>query len=228
MPGRAGEVIIDISTHAPLARCDSIAFSSGSRSTISTHAPLARCDAAPPALLNAPAFQLTHLLRGATGHAPWINRSPKFQLTHLLRGATSATGPGVGPCAISTHAPLARCDMLRLFQFLPSFISTHAPLARCDCISSTSLILSLNFNSRTSCEVRHGCLLDAICEILFQLTHLLRGATRCSGPHCRYNRFQLTHLLRGATKTHLCTAICRISTHAPLARCDTAFLISSG
>ena len=34
----------------------------------------------------------------------------EFQLTHLLRGATVATQNAIAMTAISTHAPLARCD----------------------------------------------------------------------------------------------------------------------
>ena len=33
---------------------------------------------------------------------------------------------------ISTHAPLARCDLVDYAQLLTTRISTHAPLARCD------------------------------------------------------------------------------------------------
>ena len=56
----------------------------------------------------------------------------------------------------------------------------------------------------------------------FQLTHLLRGATRPSRRHrCRNPRFQLTHLLRGATPAIMDIPPMKwISTHAPLARCD--------
>ena len=124
-----------ISTHAPLARCDLQPRARASLMAISTHAPLARCD-----LLAAGRathwwlFQLTHLLRGATAvartrdmvdaistHAPLarcdcspahLRDSGPFQLTHLLRGATPYGRQIVRWVEISTHAPLARCDRL--------------------------------------------------------------------------------------------------------------------
>ena len=77
-----------ISTHAPLARCDSIVASTSAVSVISTHAPHARCDESAIYFLSGLAFQLTHLLRGAT------SRRHKSTISRV----------------ISTHAPLARCD----------------------------------------------------------------------------------------------------------------------
>ena len=148
-------------------------------------------------------------------------------------------------CRISTHAPLARCDpfgAVRIFA-IPDFnsrtscevrhapgdvgllavrISTHAPLARCDTRRYQQLLPFLYFNSRTSCEVRHGKRIAnelkagisthaplARCDSSdpmsraamqrFQLTHLLRGATRGLQGMPGAGQFQLTHLLRGAT-----------------------------
>ena len=105
-----------------------------------------------------PGFQLTHLLRGATtdnvGLADavtdfnsrtscevrrwlrsWGTGFFRFQLTHLLRGATDAPETAGRQQLISTHAPLARCD-IRADMYAPGTksISTHAPLARCDTI----------------------------------------------------------------------------------------------
>ena len=57
----------EISTHAPLARCDPVEKPVDKVVEISTHAPLARCDHHVRDfrdLVNP--FQLTHLLRGAT------------------------------------------------------------------------------------------------------------------------------------------------------------------
>ena len=171
---------MEISTHAPLARCDvvgvialfpvayfnsrtscevrHIVFIGANCAFISTHAPLARCD---PTACARPStsslFQLTHLLRGATYrenpmdtrdlnfnsrtscevrlYRHWIQPYiRKFQLTHLLRGATG----------IST------------VQTSRAEISTHAPLARCDVLAALAGAVTANFNSRTSCEVRHA------------------------------------------------------------------------
>ena len=123
-----------ISTHAPLARCDTDCLLMVLTSSISTHAPLARCD--------------------------------------ILQHVQIIT-----PC-ISTHAPLARCDRYPAFKTPGVRISTHAPLARCD--------------------LRRAA--DSAAVLLFQLTHLLRGATaRARIGGYVTTLFQLTHLLRGAT-----------------------------
>ena len=78
---------------------------------------------------------------------------------------------------ISIHAPLTRCDLavappLSLFGVFQSthllrgatysdtctkicsYISIHAPLTRCDKSDASTRMLSLNFNPRTSYEVR--------------------------------------------------------------------------
>ena len=111
-------------------------------------------------------------------------------------------------------------------------ISTHAPLARCDINGTCQDFTSKNFNSRTSCEVRHAGRpkLQAnrhfnsrtSCEVrrnrprlwrvlsTFQLTHLLRGATHPAEAGQGPNAFQLTHLLRGAT-TRCCMGTGRVS-----------------
>ena len=124
-----------------------------------------------------------------------------FQLTHLLRGATTGWDEGIRRIDISTHAPLARCDVSPVLPFRP-------------CLR--------HFNSRTSCEVRPRRRSRGTSRKSFQLTHLLRGATavaasladkfvisthaplaRCDGmcTHvAQHPPFQLTHLLRGATK----------------------------
>ena len=86
----------EISTHAPLARCDTGADSGMSSTMISTHAPLARCDILLCFRKSAIQFQLTHLLRGATG-AITLQGYPLF--------------------FISTHAPLARCEFSGLIFY---------------------------------------------------------------------------------------------------------------
>ena len=55
------------------------------------------------------------------------------------------------------------------------------------------------FNSRTSCEVRHRPVCGISRSPGFQLTHLLRGATSPRPVSVFRRVFQLTHLLRGAT-----------------------------
>ena len=166
---------------------------------ISTHAPLARCD-------------------------------PGNRLDYAVQ-------------VISTHAPLARCD--RVCDLYPAAnpISTHAPLARCDRQPGSRNSRITNFNSRTSCEVRHHRRPIHSRPDISTHAPLARcdNAGRC--PNRRHS-FQLTHLLRGATRWVAARSLRRryfnsrtscevrpdhrrpihsrpdISTHAPLARCD--------
>ena len=60
----------------------------------------------------------------------------------------------------------------------------------------------------------------------FQSTHLSRGATFASHSSVDAFLFQSTHLSRGATDImRLCAAVCIISIHAPLTRCDYLFRV---
>jgi len=112
-------------------------------------------------------------------------------------------------------------------MFFASVICYFNPRTSCE-VRRTLLLclhrLTFYFNPRTSCEVRHSA--DAFLrgKYEFQSTHLLRGATLCSGnwnkvkkhfnprtscearlnPFCLVTvwlAFQSTHLLRGATCT---------------------------
>ena len=147
----------------------------------------------------------------------------EFQLTHLLRGATVATQNAIAMTAISTHAPLARCDT-----------GWGAHQAE-----------GIHFNSRTSCEVRRPNTLTTIRRRRFQLTHLLRGATgqtaaRADRPTVDFNSRTSCEVRPVPVPALSCTSdfnsrtSCEvrrkrehsiadretISTHAPLARCD--------
>ena len=146
-----------------------------------------------------------------------------FQLTHLLRGATSMSVAPSLYSDISTHAPLARCDYHESVNVVGDKISTHAPLARCDTfpfssftsthlfqlthllrgatISGKDVVSMSNFNSRTSCEVRHRIIYYTTNPVLIS-THA--PLARCDA-HAKHapsysSKFQLTHLLRGATR----------------------------
>ncbi len=121
-------------------------------------------------------------MRGATTQSLRLTIVLGFQSTHLMRGATANGNLEFFVNSISIHAPHARCDakLREKFDKL-KFISIHAPHARCDAISSligfaVNLISihapharcdkfidsvnlkNLNFNPRTSCEVRHDVL----------------------------------------------------------------------
>ena len=108
---------------------------------------------------------------------------------------------------ISTHAPLARCDM-RYRIAITQEISTHAPLARCDTDRVATVVELENFNSRTSCEVR-----------------------RCSGRRFRAGRPYFNSRTSCEVRpVHLVQRpglLVVISTHAPLARCDVVSFSSS-
>ena len=150
--------------------------------------------------LNPRKFQLTHLLRGATvwqsrflaGYSHFNSRTscevrltlqPEVQLpirisTHApLARCDMLDTTKTEMLIISTHAPLARCDAKDGYIMCAIGISTHAPLARCDAEVDSMPTTLYDFNSRTSCEVRPS-------------------------PNAT-----------AATAT-------AISTHAPLARCD--------
>ena len=100
---------------------------------------------------------------------------------------------------ISTHAPLARCDKDLKTMYFNEDISTHAPLARCDPLTAIDEWQGINFNSRTSCEVRHK-------QIFLDFG---RGNFN-SRTSCEVRRYNVDIFF-----------IFRISTHAPLARCDS-------
>ena len=58
---------MNVSIHAPLARCDFNGAKNPPPSNVSIHAPLARCDLLKTILIwDLMWFQFTHLLRGAT------------------------------------------------------------------------------------------------------------------------------------------------------------------
>ena len=126
---------------------------------------------------------------------------------------------------ISIHAPLARCDLITRRQNVSIAISIHAPLARCDLEALGQQQSGLNFNPRTSCEVRHKVLVLLPIDIKFQSTHLLRGATCQCGIHAL-----LPVYFNPRTSCEVRHEIPKkdnrndaISIHAPLARCDLPY-----
>ncbi len=168
---------------------------------ISTHTPLAGCDLKRRNRNKKPfRFQLTHPSRGATvmcgrGFAPRI-----FQLTHPSRGATYIIFLIVSFKIISTHTPLAGCDVPRRqhiqerlqFQLThPSRGATVAPLARSEADS-------------------------------FQLTHPSRGATGYYINDSPKIKDFNSHTPRGVRLYNYTASEqeVAISTHTPLAGCD--------
>ncbi len=188
-------------------------------------------------------FQLTHLLRGAThgrhSHGPafYFNsrtscevRQRMQQTAQGVQNFNSRTSCEVRhkvltgksePQKISTHAPLARCDVqLAQFVHIAQFISTHAPLARCDIA-----------------QVRHNCVSKisthaplARCDSARNLK-CSRSAISTHAPLARCDQISVIHGRSFRISTHAPLARCdkplydysaqgHISTHAPLARCD--------
>ena len=78
-----------------------------------------------------------------------------FLPTHLLRGATVIYGNF--HCAIQYFYSRTSCEVRQIMDEIGkemNCISTHAPLARCDLFPPAVRAGSLHFYSRTSCEVR--------------------------------------------------------------------------
>ena len=123
---------------------------------------------------------------------------------------------------ISTHAPLARCDVPGLAEPIVDRISTHAPLARCDSRLAGDHRQNGYFNSRTSCEVRqrrhHQGAEPAdfnsrtSCEVRLVADDLSDGGLVDfnSRTSCEVRQAVVQRIGQN----------CTISTHAPLARCD--------
>ena len=128
-----------------------------------------------------------------------------FQSTHPLRGATSPrrhsrfARPYFNPRTPCGVRPKICVAELRILPFQ----STH-PLRGATFYGVVALRLDL-----------------------FQSTHPLRGATARATPWLTWGIFQSTHPLRGATSWRLGTTLSiKISIHAPLAGCDTAYFIA--
>ena len=176
------------------------------------------------------AFQLTHLLRGATGTG-WVSgKYGRFQLTHLLRGATRRKNRqrrnqkhfnSRTSCEVR-HAEGASTTASNLFQLTHLLrgatnvgmldvevisISTHAPLARCDADPAGRCFVDLNIST-------HAPL--ARCDPAPSI-----GRRRMLiSTHAPLARCDKTEMVDGQKQ--------KISTHAPLARCDVQYSAHSG
>ena len=190
---------------------------------VSIHALLAECDT--------PAVKLLMHFAGFNPRTPcgvrravYRNLSIKlrFQSTHSLRSATEVSCFYWGKAAVSIHALLAECDLLKARGGNIYAVSIHALLAECD---------SVRLQNRKANE-------------RFQSTHSLRSATSACGcgrqlrpvsihallAECDSNansfrlpalKFQSTHSLRSATVfRRLTLGAVLVSIHALLAECD--------
>ena len=125
-------VINAISTHTPLARCDTAICLYERVPDISTHTPLARCD------------------------AELAVAQKKIQIsTHTPLARCDVQILELGPVAmlISTHTPLARCDPLgKIFDAFFVFQLTHLSRGVTPAGAAESRA-DAHFNSHTSREV---------------------------------------------------------------------------
>ena len=194
-------------------------------------------------------FQLTHLLRGATRSGGGRRATDRFQLTHLLRGATLLLEiqryRGYIHFNSRTSCEVRQFDALQT-QRPSNFNSRTSCEVRPAPIDNA--MLSVDFNSRTSCEVRLPGPRRISAQTPFQLTHLLRGATdnvyRGSNDSANFNSRTSCEVRRDEksnadrpinfnsrtsceVRPYLSASRCmlpKISTHAPLARCDRNIL----
>ena len=192
---------------------------------ISTHAPLARCDANSTTDTIRPAgFQLTHLLRGATSAPPPPTPSSlPFQLTHLLRGATGL--PRWLRTGRRDFNSRTSCEVRPGFPHRhrrPGHFNsrTSCEVRRC---SPKSITCWPDFNSRTSCEVRRRLSARRHQPLDFN------SRTSCEVRLCTSQFFQKrSHHFNSRTSCEVRLGFgigggekINISTHAPLARCDS-------
>ena len=125
-------------------------------SGVSTHAPLAGSDAvAFDRYILGLWFQPTLPLRGATIEEMGMYRWDEFQPTLPLRGATSTTSSA--SLRWSSFNPRSPCGERRRLVHGRSFrqwVSTHAPLAGSDLVASLRQALPTGFNPRSPCGER--------------------------------------------------------------------------
>ena len=107
-----------------------------------------------------------------------LGRCTAFLLTHPLRGATLSSVVTINIDGISTHTPLAGCNIRGLNTYL----------------------MRIDFYSHTPCGVQLAKNIRKCFVIIFLLTHPLRGATNAENIQSILITFLLTHPLRGATK----------------------------
>ncbi len=215
-----------ISIHAPQTRCDELHELYEERKKISIHAPQTRCDFGkagshlPSRYFNPrTSNEVRHTQFNIRGgylisiHAPQTRCDSLVQVVKSLR-VISIHAPQTRcdellgytkiNMNISIHAPQTRCDFLANQVNRSVRISIHAPQTRCDNRQDDRFCKSDYFNPRTSNEVRHLFKSRLVIAVLFQSTHLKRGATIENAGKASLILFQSTHLKRGATNFIRC------------------------
>ena len=218
-------LIIVISTHAPLAGRDEIKqLGYKPRRTFQPTRPLRGATRATEALRMCELYFTPRAPCGARlAGQHLVGRTAVFQPTRPLRGATLSSPLFCWKERISTHAPLAgRDDTPRALPRKP-FISTHAPLAGRD--DQNGLFLPRDkeyFNPRAPCGARRVPHVGKSGNVLISTHAPLAGRdARRDQDKVQQQTFQPTRPLRGATTAlpEIITTIV-ISTHAPLAGRD--------
>ena len=197
---------------------------------ISTHTPLARCDDEHILLYHFYQYFYSHTSCEVWQHPkPLIFLCFLFILTHLLRGVTNIHKLHDYLIHISTHTPLARCDdALAMYEAKAADFYSHTSCEVWHFVFEDNKLF-YNFYSHTSCEVWPRSIRERRNDYWFLLTHLLRGVTEKILFASPSPRFLLTHLLRGVTcRCCFRSILLEISTHTPLARCDTGYGIGLG
>ncbi len=209
-------------TH-PLRGATIYLWSSVCRIGISTHTPLAGCNQINIHDYLGDYHFYSHTPCGVQQEiAKGTEMVIQFLLTHPLRGATNCRLHRDCYMDISTHTPLAGCNLCPAPKPAISavFLLTH-PL-RGATWSAYGAIVNLKISTHTPLA---GCNIQDIRERdnhLHFYSHTPCGVQRYSA-HYRicYDKFLLTHPLRGATVLAWSNSlIISISTHTPLAGCN--------
>ena len=189
----------EVSTHAPHARSDYKTSYASAISNVSTHAPHARSDAMSWACALHFWFQLTLLMRGATG---------RVQPRSLCLSFNSRSS--------CEERPIPSSSIIGFHQ-----VSTHAPHARSDAFLDEGVHVKLLFQLTLLMRGATSRLKLAVSLTQFQLTLLMRGATRERGLLSNSTRVS-THAPHARSDVRLLGLILNIfvSTHAPHARSD--------
>ena len=169
-------------------------------------------------------FQLTHLLRGVTVYNLVSDCSSVHFNSHTSCEVwqNSFVSNEKYQKNFNSHTSCEVWQTADIMSLHMAVISTHTPLARCDMDNAISEIDNYNFNSHTSCEVWLTLTLSVLdilnfnshtsCEV-WRTTNPLKkrseyhfnSHTSCEvwqssdNSTCFRSAFQLTHLLRGVT-----------------------------
>ena len=115
----------------------------------------------------------------------WTGYCRRFQSTHSLRSATARKAFNVDDDAVSIHALLAECDIIKSVKLKPP----------------------TSFNPRTPCGVRRAGILSLVLFAEFQSTHSLRSATAHSTWEIVLHRVSIHALLAECDTKPLMSAL---------------------